>query len=511
MEDPTELGKGFEQKKEIQKSKATEIRMKVWLKALLNAHFFFVNKIELKLPFAFIDQSNKDVFIQAIREVLTLGYIDIGNLHKDIVYPFIEDVLSDFSEEKVKEASEKITLLFSSGFGANYLSIQKLNTLIERLEGTNDDDFKSLLRDMGFTKKHQVFHRYKIALVDAYKLYINNVNQRLKTLQELMPGLTLDNLNSCFLDIERYTFEAPHLKQERFIIELMRMYSLYPQYQRNINRIILQEAKPQLIVRGEEKKTIYGREFIAPKYEGETAPINLLTAAQTLMKEGLFPAHIKLSDSLTREQAKSQPRVGGGSALDKEKYRLDIAVPQESSEFTEPTADQKISLENTVKLFSQYGSVLNEFEGFSESPQYKDNMDKFYAVAKVNNILNNAKTVQDYVIAYKLMEPYINRHKHIKWDSFFGNKITRTWNNVIKQIRERALEALTKEVNALDKDNLDTKIKRLTEACKMPLFNEHRNNHWYTGKFGDTHAVSVIKKEISILEDQRNRSVLAPA
>ncbi len=106
------------------------------------------------------------------------------------------------------------------------------------------------------------------------------------------------------------------------------------------------------------------------------------------------------------------------------------------------------------------------------------------------------------------MEPYINRHKHIKWDSFFGNKITKSWNNIIKQIRELALDVLIKEVEVFD--NLDAKIKRLKEACEMPLFNEHRNNHWYTGKFGDTHAVSVIKKKIASLEDLKYKEESAP-
>ena len=155
------------------------------------------------------------------------------------------------------------------------------------------------------------------------------------------------------------------------------------------------------------------------------------------------------------------------------------------------------SLDSTLGFFSTVDKILQEYLHLSKKPKYEKSSNKQLAVDKVEIIFGHLKTVDELNMAFMILEPYINRHKNYRFDSFFGNANTSSWKNVMKRLRESALSALLIEVDLII--NNDEKMARLREACNMSLFNRHRNNHWYTGKFGDTQAVSTIKNKIAEL------------
>jgi len=65
-------------------------------------------------------------------------------------------------------------------------------------------------------------------------------------------------------------------------------------------------------------------------------------------------------------------------------------------------------------------------------------------------------------------------HKNQCWDSFFGIKNTTSWRKAIDQIRKNALQQLKDEVKKIEQP-VD-KLRRLEDARRLPIFNEHRDN-----------------------------------
>ena len=329
----------------------------------------------------------------------------------------------------------------------------------------------------------------------------------------------MDILDDYRIKVEEKMRAEAQIVQERTVLELMRAYALYPQRQKELLRPILYESQPRSIVIGEDTDERSGYTFKVPLCGEEvTREINLAAIAQQLKNEGLLPPHIQASLLLTKPQTLPQVSTGAGvesniqlnhPSQQKGKQRGAVVTDEKLSIVVLPTEAQIRSLNNTVELFSKADPIIQKFKDLSDKPKYDDNQDKLTAVQKAEEILVNAKTMNDYNAAFNFMAPFINRHKNYSFDIWFGNNNTDTWKEMMKRIREPATQALFHEVGLME--NIADKIARLKEAREMPLFKQHRNNHWYTGNVGDTHAVSVIKKEISILEDQRNKSVLAPA
>ncbi len=514
-------------------------------------YFYYLDKVQL-IPANNADNEFSQQFNAAMKDALRKEYIELFNIQKEFIAPFIQNGLAmqigallatieNCTIEKAQQlALAQFQMLFVCAYGPDQLSIKKLRVEIDSLARMSDDQFDEKLNDfdiMIFAKSAYV--KFKNNIVKAYQQYFKKAEEHLKFAQRLMPDLRMEDFDLYRNQIVEQMKSNPQRAQERSVLELMRMHALYPQFQEHVLPMILEVCKPQPIVIGEQDFQL-GRHVVKlPLVRGMTLPIQLPPIARELEMEGLQPSHIQSVLLLTNVPASVAPqnieqkpksratveeineegeeisKVSDSKAKLKEEVteqieKTDIALrpPKEGQLVVAPPSDvQQKSFENTVKIFLVADEILREFQGLPSSAQYQDKNEKLTAAQKVENILHNAKNVNDFDAAFKLMAPYINRHKNLLSDTIFGNKNTDTWKKVMKQIREPATAALLGEVSRMLET--DDKIKRLKEACEMPLFNQHRNNHWYTGAFGDTHAVCLIKKEIANLEEQKKQPRLS--
>ena len=569
-----ELRNNIDQDRALQRSEINPPKEVSITDAIMDADikvcFYFLDKIKL-LPTHNAhaeDVAFASSFDAAMKDALRKQYIELYNINKEYIMPFVTSGLIlqiyylstslQISQEQAQLiAAAQLQLIFVCAYGPDKLSIKKLKTEIGEFARMTDAEFSEKLAFFNITSLAQsAYITFKNNIVKAYQQYFKKADEHLAYAKRLMPDLTMDDFDLYRNQIAEQMQHNPQEKQARIVLEMMRLHALYPQYQEFILPLMLAQCKPQPIIIGEKNFDLNGHNIKLPVVDEDnmTQPIRLPDVAQQLNEEGLQPTYIQATLLLTnpqmpvpvREQTESDSKskvelldedeaeeeqaeeeefekdqaAEDNSDLHKEemervdtpKEKTEMMLPQQLDNqiiVALPTAAQQRSFENTVEIFLNAEQITKEFENYSSSPQYINKQEKLTAAAKVDNILHNATTVSDYNVAFNLMAPYINRHKNLLIDMIFGNKNTDTWKKVMKQIREPATTALLTEVSGLE--TIDAKIKRLQEACQMPLFNEHRNNHWYTGKFGDTHAVSVIKKEISILEGQRNRPVLAPA
>jgi hypothetical protein len=505
-------------------------------------YFYFLDQIQL-IPANNADKEFSQQFNAAMKDALRKEYIELFNIQKKFIAPFInsglimqitylQGALNVSMEQAQQLALAQFQMIFVCAYGPDQLSIKKLKVEIESLARMSDEQFGEKLSDFDimFLAK-SAYIKFKNNIVQAYQQYFQKAEEHLAYAKRAMPHLTMDDFDLYRNQIAEQMKSNPQRAQERTVLEFMRMYASYPQYQEHVLPLILDQAKPQPIIKGEKEFQI-GRHVVKlPLISGMTLPIQLPPIAHELEREGLQPSHIQsvllitnvpvsVVPQNTDQESKSRATVVEideegekvGNVLEgkskpkdtkkKEITEMILQPPQQGQLIVAPpTEAQQRSFASTVKLFLVSDEILREFKDLPSSPQYQDKNEKLTAFQKVENILLNAKNVTDYEAAFKLMAPYINRHKNLLADMIFGNKNTDTWKKVMKQIREPAMAALIREVNFMA--DTDARIKRLKEACEMPLFNEHRNNHWYTGAIGDTHAVSVIKKEIVIFEAQR--------
>ncbi len=477
----------------------------------LNVYLYYLNVLYLSPHSRDIDLPGYKLneFLLSIKKAIVQHCIELQGIKKKVIVPFLSKVLSGLSPEKANETYKNLALLFPVGFGLDLdrLSTSKLRAYITKLEQTTDDSFKLDLKALGLSKKYQECSDLKASLIEAYRDFLVLTEQRIVELRKLLSTFSMTYLDKYLIIFEKCIREDDQRLQERYVNESIRMHALYTQYHQELDLLISNWVQPKYIQEGEETKIINGRKFVGPHCERTTQAIDLLQVVRESDKEGLFPDHIEWAVYLTGAQIGLYSPTLGETSQQKDKQRWEVwSAPQEMHKF-KPTAEQSISFQNTIEFFSRIGRIRNMFSSCSIARHYENASEKVYAVEKVECILANAVNVNDYNDAFYLIAPYINRHKHDGWDSFFGNKVTRTWNKVMKQIREPATNALLKEVGELK--TADAKIQRLKEACEMPLFNQHRNNHWYTGAFGDTHAVVLIKKEIANLEEQKKQSRLS--
>jgi hypothetical protein len=458
---------------------------------------YFLDQAPLKLGenTNIINEDELKKFNTTVKDMLRKDYIDHSDIVKEIssfVMDFVmtlqKNVIANLSSHnasfevvmyKMISAMKEFKTMFFYIYGPGEVSLKTLKTEIDKLACTSDDAFHEiLLKSRVFFASKSISISIKNNIVRAYQQYFKKVEENFKTAQRLLPDLTMDDFDAYRTQVAKFKKNDPQKTQVRYVIELLRLHALYPQYQSVLVPLILRKCEAKPIDTNDDFFGI-GKNvkwFPKPKDVQMTLPIQLPQVAEELRQEGLQPPHMK-SMLINRQ----------------------IVTPL--------TDVKKRLFENTVKTFLAAENVLSEFEDCFRYRQYRDKNVKLIATEKGENILRKAKSLADYNAAFQLMAPYVNRHKNFKWDSFFGNDITRTWNKIIKQIREPAITALLNEIN--DVADIDEKIIRLKEACEMPLFNQHRNNHWYTGAVGDTHSVKIIKNEIAKLEALKNQSLIS--
>jgi hypothetical protein len=507
-------------------------------------YFYFLEQIQL-LPGVSPSKEFSQQFNAAMHDAFRKEYLELFKIQKEFITPFINsdwiiqntylEVTFNISEEDaLRYAIAQFKKIFICANGPDKLSICELKKQIDLMASISDEHFSEQFLSVEICSLAKPgYLEFKNNIVKAYQQYFKKAEEHLACAKHVMSDLTMADFDEYRKLITELMDKDPQRKQERIVLELMRMHALYPQHQEQVLPLILEQCKPQPIKSGEQTFRLGNYIGIVTLFDAKTSSIHLPRIAQELEKEGLQPPHIQSLLLLTNVPASVAPQnvdqksklPATGIEIDEEgeevgnvlegKSKLQDTKKKENSEMilqppqqgqlivAPPTEVQQGSFENTIKIFLVADEILREFQDLPSSSQYQDKNEKLTAFQKVENILRNAKTMTDYEAAFKLMAPYINRHKNLLTDMIFGNKNTDTWKKVMKQIREPATNTLLSEVALIE--DTDAKIKRLKKACEMPLFNQHRNNHWYTGGIGDTHAVSVIKKEIATLEEQKKQ------
>lgn len=103
--------------------------------------------------------------------------------------------------------------------------------------------------------------------------------------------------------------------------------------------------------------------------------------------------------------------------------------------------------------------------------------------------------------------PDLNTHYHEHLDTLFQNHNTVTWRKTMAEVREIAFKRMLKEMKHMTPLE---RVRYLVHIRKLPIFNDHRNNHWFTTWFWQrTDTVekidSLLKVNESIVKDQGMR------
>ena len=105
----------------------------------------------------------------------------------------------------------------------------------------------------------------------------------------------------------------------------------------------------------------------------------------------------------------------------------------------------------------------------------------------------------------------LNQHRRAGVDNFFGINITRTWSQTLKEIRDKALAKLRIEIDELlTAGRLDRALAILNKTLEAPLFNTHRNNFKITGAYGETAAITEIRKLIENVIAEKSIKMPSP-
>ncbi len=472
----------------------------VFQEALYDLEIYCINEVifsESKLlPTQILDSNN---VVPAIKTLMIANFLTLVGSSTTAILNLVQGKFTgslldlNLPMDQINARNERVRIyqiIFIKTYKPERYTIKNIRKQMEYFRDIKHVDFMSLLNNAGIVDHYANFIEIKNAVVTYYAEYIDVTTSQLAELQKSVPNITIDVLDEFINQLAKFKQSNAQLLQERRLLGLMRVYAKYPQHRQRLLPLIIQNSKPHPILVGDRIVNQGDNYYTVPQFSGETKRVCLSDIARQLKSEGLLPSYI--SDNLNNN-VNNTSNAGVKDAVKSIHATLLC------------TETQLKSFDETIEMFLKADTILGEFSELSNSYQYENIADKESAISKAHNILSNAKKIEDYNAAFNLMAPYINRHKHCKWDSFFGNDITSTWNKMMKQIREPALSALLNELN--DILDIDDKITMLKKACEMPLFNQHRNNHWYTGAFGDTHAVSVIKKEIVRLENQKEESM----
>lgn len=478
----------------------------------------------------YLDQLvDRNARYDVLRDVLRKIIIDYFDAAKEILTPFLSslEIQKDHLERNVYRPEPHTTHMqmdkqLSQIFPCNvrnlytvYISKEEIKLLAEMSDENFLLDFLSRF-DISYRAKPGYFN-HKNNMVKAFQQYFKKVDDHLANAKRLIPGLTWEHLISNLDIIEKLMVQDDQKSQKREAIELMRMYALYPQLQNQLMPIILEKCNTQPIC--DRARRVYKPnyqmaqgELEVPPIKGNTELIQPAVIAQKLDKEGLLPSHIQsvllskhVPVSVNMQETEYEKKTHETfNEINEEGKEISIIIEgkvKSEYEVTEkiavkPSQEQQKSFENTIKIFLANEKILYACRDLDKST-------KLTVEEKVEKILLIAKNVNDYAAAFKLMATYINKHKNPIFDTIFSNNNTNTWKKIMNHIRKLALKTLMDEV--ININDIDKKIKLLQEACQMPLFNQHRNNHWFTGGFGDTAAVSVIKQEIANLEGQNSK------
>lgn len=117
------------------------------------------------------------------------------------------------------------------------------------------------------------------------------------------------------------------------------------------------------------------------------------------------------------------------------------------------------------------------------------------SLTKLSDLYNKVQTIYSF-----------NEHRNVETDRFFGIKNTTSWQSTLGVLRNKALVTLFTEVDA--KATKEEKLELLSEAKKLPLFQEHRSNSFFAGAWGSTASVKKIEeKEEEINVNQKSNII----